>query len=193
MGIRALASNKSKIVLALVFASASTAVAVGLLTLDRNLTSAAPDVFVSGGGPVFRGSPTDALALASTRSGISIPPVKSASYELRGIDLQDDVDGVRLAVQTAQLRYERKGAKPGDGRLTVYLINGRQAAISAGRLDEPSPVPETKIADLEVVRIDLGESIGFTVWRDGITHHFVFAPPAVSETEMLAVIRNYFD
>lgn len=167
-------------------------VAIRLLVLDHDSASAAPDVFVSGGGQAFQRSPADALALAASRSGIAITLVESSNYELRGIDLQDDVDGVRLAVQTVQMRYERKGASPGDGRLTVYLINGRQAAKSAGRLDEPSPVPETRLTGLDAVRVGLGESIGFTVWRDDLTYHFVFAPPAVSEAEMLAVIRNYF-
>jgi hypothetical protein len=181
----------SSVVVSLVFAAVGVALATKLLIVDHESASASPDVFVSGGGPAFQGSTKDALALATSRSGFQIAPLQNPDYELRGIDLTDDVDGRRPVVQTVQMRYERTGSQPGDGRLTLYLLNGRQPAISAGREKEPPPVPESRLSGLDAVRVDLGASIGFTVWKDSMTYHFVFAPPQVTDSDMLRLIRDY--
>ena len=182
----------TKIYFVAAFAVIGVAVAVVLSALDQRSAGAEPDVFVSGGGSAFRASASEAMAVASSRTGLPIPSLKNDKFELGEINVQDDVEGVRLAVQTAQLTYQRRGAEPGKGRLTVGILTGRQSPAAAGRRVEPAPVPVANSAGLEMVRADLGESVGFTVWHGGNTHHIVFDPPWLSDSEMLEIVESLF-
>ena len=171
---------------------AVVAVAAGLSAVNQRSASAGPDVFVHGGGPAFRGAAPVALAAASSRTGLPIPALKSEKYELTEIMVGDDLDGIRLPVQTVDLIYWRRDAEPGKGRLWVGVLTGRQSAVAAGRQVEPAPVPVVNAAGLEMVRADLGQSVGFTVWRDNATHHIVFEAPWPADAEMLAIVQSLF-
>lgn len=147
---------------------------------------ATPNVFVSGGEHTIEDAEDEAVDVAANRFGQPLHTISHPDYELAAIDQSPSGSAVR----TAELLYQRKGARDGEGRVTVVQLSGRQTAVTDRLGIAPNEALTGFGEGVEVVRTNLeGGVVGFTAWLDGVTVHFGFYPERPSEGQMIEMVR----